>query len=151
MRTKTASTFITIISVLFLVVLLSLIRAFESKLFYDPFLNYFKEGFKMLPFPDFDPVKLGFNLFLRYLINTVLSLGIIFAIFRKRSLLKFTAFLYVIFFVILIVLFYLILFYKGSESAWLLFYVRRFLIQPIFVLLFIPAFYYQFLRNQNNK
>ncbi|KVV14329.1 exosortase F system-associated protein [Flavobacterium sp. TAB 87] len=131
-----------------LVVGLAIIRAFEDLLFYDPFLNYFKEDFKNSDFPAFDGLHLGFNITLRYVLNAIFSLGIIYAIFRDESILKFSTFLYIIFFIILIGFFYAIIYLKGSESAWLLFYVRRFLIQPLFVLLFVPAFYYQLLKDK---
>lgn len=133
----------TVIIVVILVVFLALIRTFEKELFYDPFLNYFKQDFNNNLFPALDGIRLGTHILFRYFLNTVISLGIIYAIFRDTSLLKFSAFLYILFFLILIGLFYWVLYYKGSESAWLLFYVRRFLIQPVFILLFIPAFYYQ--------
>ena len=132
------------VAIIFIVMLFAAIRAFESALFYDPFLAYFKAEFKNVPFPELDLVKLGSNLFYRYFLNSMLSLALIYVIFRKADLIKFTSILYAFFFAILIVAFYFVLLCKGSESTWLLFYVRRFLIQPIFVLLFIPAFYYQF-------
>ena len=43
---------------LFLILLLILIRAFEETLFYDPFLNYFKDEYSQLPFPKINIFKL---------------------------------------------------------------------------------------------
>jgi exosortase F-associated protein len=51
--------------------------------------------------------------------------------------------LYVFFFLILISSFFVIMYYYGEHNKFILFYIRRFLIQPIFVLLFVPAFFYQ--------
>ena len=45
---------------LFLILLLILIRAFEETLFYDPFLNYFKEEYAHLAFPKINIFKLFF-------------------------------------------------------------------------------------------
>jgi exosortase F-associated protein len=45
---------------------------------------------------------------------------------------------------VLMISFIFILTFFGEENKMTLFYIRRFLIQPIFILLFIPAFYYQF-------
>lgn len=120
----------------------ALIRALENQLFYDPFLEYFEKDFKNLPFPSIDLFKLSISLLLRYILNTGLSLALIYILFSDKEMLKFTAVLYVFFGVILLALFYSILHFF-PEGAWLLFYVRRFLIQPIFILIFIPAFYYQ--------
>ena len=131
-----------ILTTIFIVICFGLIRAFESQLFYDPFLEYFELDFKNLPFPQVDLFKLFCGLFLRFFLNSILSLVLIYALFKDKEILKFSTFLYVFFMVILFVLFLVILNYF-PDGNWLLFYVRRFIIQPIFVLLFIPAFYYQ--------
>nr|WP_317171720.1 exosortase F system-associated protein [Flavobacterium kayseriense] len=128
---------------LLLVVFLMLIRAYESVLFYDPFLSYFKSDYKEIPFPEYDWLRLFLGLFYRYSLNSVLSLGLLFLIFQKNQLIKFAAVLYLLLFVLFAFLFFLLINYYEGQSSWLLFYVRRFLIQPIFGLLFIPAFYYQ--------
>jgi exosortase F-associated protein len=128
---------------LFLVGLLALIRAFEDQLFYDPFLDYFKNDFANLPLPNFNPFQLFFGLLFRYTLNTVVSLGIIYVIFKEVQMVKFALVLYYFFFMILIISFFYIIFYIKESNNFVLFYVRRFLIQPIFVLLFVPAFYYQ--------
>ncbi|MFA7445413.1 MAG: exosortase F system-associated protein [Flavobacteriaceae bacterium] len=119
----------------------ALIRLFESRWFYDPFLSYFKGAYQSQPFPEFESFKLFFNLFLRYFLNTVLSLGIIFVLFRNKEFLKVASFLYSVFFVLLLAAFFYIVNY--SDNSFVLFYVRRFLIQPLFLLLFVPAFYFQ--------
>lgn len=118
------------------------IRAFEDQLFYDPFLDYFKEEFKNLPFPEVDSFKLFIGLFLRYILNSILSLMLIYTLFQDVEILKFSTYMYGFFLVLLFVMFFVIIEYFPNAN-WLLFYVRRFIIQPIFVLLFIPAFYYQ--------
>jgi exosortase F-associated protein len=128
---------------LFLVGLLVLIRAFEDQLFYDPFLDYFKNDFANLPLPNFNPFQLFFGLLFRYTLNTVVSLGIIYVLFKEIQMVKFALVLYYFFFMILIISFFYIIFYIKESNNFVLFYVRRFLIQPIFVLLFVPAFYYQ--------
>lgn len=136
-----------IIAALLVIFCFAVIRAFENQLFYDPFLEYFEKDFKKMPFPEIDTFKLFGGLLLRYLLNTGLSLVLIYILFSDKDILKFSTALYSFFGIILFVLFYIILqFY--AEGNWLLFYVRRFLIQPIFILIFIPAFYYQL---QNSK
>lgn len=125
-----------------LVFLLALIRTFED-FFYDPFLNYFKSDFSKLPFPEYDLIKLFLSLLLRFALNTIVSLAIIQVLFKDFSLTKFASVLYLIFFILLIIAFFCILNFSSEANNLLLFYVRRFLIQPLFVLLFVPAFYYQ--------
>ena len=142
MLSKIAEHKIKILITIFIVMCFGLIRTFESQLFYDPFLEYFESDFKSLPFPQADVVKLFLGLLFRYFLNTILSLILIYALFYDREILKFSSFLYMFFFVLLFGMFFLILNYF-PDGSWLLFYVRRFIIQPIFILLFIPAFYYQ--------
>ncbi|MDX6181335.1 exosortase F system-associated protein [Flavobacterium sp. Fl-77] len=120
----------------------TVVRAFEKQLFYDPFLKYFEGDFKNLPVPDYNGFKLFLGILFRYLLNAFLSVALIEVLFRDKDITRFSIFLYLFFLVLLSVLFYLVLLFF-PEKNWLLFYVRRFLIQPIFVLLFIPAFYYQ--------
>ena len=120
----------------------ALIRNFETKLFYDPFLKYFTDDFINLPFPKYDALKLFFGLLFRYFLNSVLSLLLIYGLFQDREIIKFSLFVYVFFLVVLLTMFFIILKFF-PDASWLLFYVRRFIIQPILVLLFIPGFYYQ--------
>lgn len=134
-----------------LVILLALIRTFESK-FYDPFLDYFKGDYMKLSFPEYDSFKLFLSLFFRYTLNSLISLAIIQVLFKDFMLTKFASVLYLLLFVILIVAFFAIINFSDESNNFLLFYVRRFLIQPLFVLLFVPAFYYQNqISKKNNK
>ena len=137
----------TIIKLIFLLGLFVLIRAFENQLFYDPFLEYFKRE-KASIYPNYEPVKLYFNLFLRYFLNTIISISILYVIFKDLNLFKFSIILYILFFIILIIGFYICLNYLENDQKTILFYIRRFIIQPIFILLFIPGFYFQ---NQSEK
>lgn len=134
------------ILVFFLVVVLVLVRAFQNKLFYDPFINYFKSDYLHLSFPEYKTTKLILFTFLRYFINTIISVAIIYLIYQKKYL-NFTLKFYGALFVILLLLFFMAL--QFSSNYLFLFYVRRFLIQPIFVLLLIPAFYYQEMQQHN--
>jgi len=130
-----------------LVLLLVLIRAYEDVLFYDPFLNYFKADYYNLPLPEIENVCLFFGLLFRYFLNTVLSLAIIYVLFKDIEAVKFASILYLAFFIILVIAFFFVFSFFGETNKMALFYIRRFLIQPIFLLLFLPAFYYQ---KQNN-
>jgi len=127
----------------FLVLLLILIRAFENTLFYDPFLNYFKSEYSNLPFPEINIVKFFFSIGFRFYLNSVISLFLLYVIFSDTKIVKFSILLYMILGSILMISFFFTLKFFGEESKMTLFYIRRFLIQPIFILLFIPAFYYQ--------
>ncbi|RTY90928.1 exosortase F system-associated protein [Flavobacterium sp. GT3R68] len=125
------------------VLFLILVRAFENTLFYDPYLAYFKMDYTNLLLPETSGLKLFFGLLFRYALNTIISLAIIYVSFKDLDLTKFAALLYLFFFVILIAAFFIVESYYGESNKMMLFYIRRFLIQPLFLLLFLPAFYYQ--------
>ena len=126
-----------------LIIALILVRAFESKLFYDPFLEFFHGESQNKPLPEYDSLKLFLGLFFRYLINSVITVSIIYLLFKEASIVKLSSFLLLVFFVVLIVALFLILNFSTQPDYLFLFYIRRFLIQPLFLILFVPAFYYQ--------
>jgi len=125
------------------IILLALVRAYEDSLFYDPLLNYFKSDYYNFPLPEINNLQLLIGLFFRYFLNTLFSLAIIYVLFKDIQAVKFASIMYLIFFVILVIVFFFTLSFFGEENKMVLFYIRRFLIQPIFLLLFLPAFYYQ--------
>jgi len=131
-----------ILGIVLLVVMLILVRVFETELFYDPFINYFKNDYLHKVLPEFKIIKLFGNIIFRYILNAIISLGVIYLVFQNKKYVKFSIQFYGIAFIILIVLFYIILQTKTINYL-PIFYIRRFLIHPIFVLLLIPAFYYQ--------
>ena len=128
---------------LFLILLLVLIRVYEETLFYDPLLNYFSTENAHLALPKINIFKLFFSLGMRFYLNSVISLFLIYVIFKDTQIVKFSAFLYMVLGSVLMISFIFTLNFFGEESKMTLFYIRRFLIQPIFILLFIPGFYYQ--------
>jgi exosortase F-associated protein len=132
----------------FLFLLLSLIglvcvRFFEDILFYDPFLNFFKSHSQNQSVPELNDVKLFFGFLFRYSLNTFFSLSIIYLLFKQLQLVKFSAILFLVLFLLFVILFYVVLRCTNEPDYLILFYLRRFLIQPLFLILFIPAFYYQ--------
>ena len=132
-----------IVYISFLILVLILVRVLENKLFYDPFLSFFKDDFQNKTLPEFDTVKLFFGLFFRYLINSVVTVAIIHLLFKEISIVKLTSFLLLGFFIILIAILLAVLNFSEQPDYLFVFYIRRFLIQPLFLILFVPAFYYQ--------
>jgi len=127
----------------FLFGILVLIRAFQHQLFYDPFLNFFEHDYLSANIPDYDAVQLMFHIFYRYVLNSVVSLGIIYVAFENRNVVKLSAILYTVAFIVLSIAYCYLVKYEVKDDYVLTFYVRRFLIQPLFVLILLPAFYYQ--------
>jgi exosortase F-associated protein len=57
--------YIKIIQALILFSLFILVRAFESQLFYDPLLEYFKNDYLYKPIYDMDVMRLTLNMLFR--------------------------------------------------------------------------------------
>ncbi|MCX7551814.1 exosortase F system-associated membrane protein [Xanthomarina sp. F2636L] len=130
------------ISFFVLVCLLVSIRVFEEQLFYDPYLAFFKNDYLYIDSPRQEVLKLAASTTLRYVLNTIISLGILFVLFKDRSILKFSTLIYSIAYVVFMSLFLYFVINPRQEDYYLFFNVRRFLIQPLIALLLIPAFYY---------
>ena len=122
--------------------LLFLVRAFETQLFYDPLIVYFQNDYLYKPIPEINSWKLIVDMLFRYTLNSMITIGIIYMIFRKKQYVKFAGFLLMMSFMIMIVIFSLLL-RTGFESGYLFpFYIRRFIVHPVFLLILLPAFYY---------
>ena len=129
-------------------ILLLLIRAFEDSLFYDPLLEFFKMDYKTMPLPEMDTFALWMGIALRYFLNTLISLSILWLVFLDRGIIKLSTLLYIVLFVLFFTVFSFIIYTsEGTDNLLVLFYVRRFLIQPLFLLILLPAFYFQKLKS----
>ncbi|MDG1728496.1 MAG: exosortase F system-associated protein [Algibacter sp.] len=130
-----------------LVLILILIRFYEGILFYDPYLEFFQNDYLYIDSPRREVAKLvGFTT-LRYLLNTIISLAILFVVFRDKSIIKFSVFIYAIAFIVLMLFYMYFVVNPKQEDYYLFFNIRRFLIQPIILILLLPAFYYHKLKN----
>ena len=119
------------------------IRMLESDIFYDPFLDHFHQANKQLSFPEFSWDKLILNHLFRFLLNLFFSALIIQAFFNNKRWTLQGVVLMILVFVITFAA-YLYCLYTELEIGYLFsFYMRRFVIQPIILLLIIPLFYYR--------
>ena len=134
--------YIKYVTLFILICLLVLIRVFEDQLFYDPYLLFFKNDYLYMDSPRREVFKLTVFTTLRYVLNTIISLGILLVLFRDKDILKFSTLIYVIAYVIFMSLFLYFVMNPKQEVYYLFFNVRRFLIQPLIALVLIPAFYY---------
>lgn len=132
--------------VAFLFILLALIRWFENELFYDPYLLFFHNDYLYMDSPRQEVFKLVINTSFRYLLNTILSLIILYVFFKEKSLIKFSSVIYLVSYILLIVCYLYFVLDPKQENYYIFFNLRRFLIQPIILLLLFPAFYYNKLR-----
>lgn len=136
-----------------LIFCLILVRKFETELFYDPFLAYFKGDFYNAEFPDYDLMKIIFNISFRYLLNSIISLAVIWFLFWNLKYVKFSAIVLLVFWIILLPIYIYFIENQFNLGENIGFYIRRFLIQPLMLLILIPAFFYhkQKLKELNQK
>jgi len=115
---------------------------FEDQLFYDPYLLFFKNDYLYIDNPRQEVFKLTAFTTLRYVLNTIISLSIIYVIYKDKAMLKFSSAIYTIAYIILLILFLYFVLNPKQENYYIFFNIRRFLIQPILLLLLLPALYY---------
>ena len=126
--------------------LLILIRFFENELFYDPYLSFFHNDYLYIDSPRREVLKVMAFTTLRFILNTIISLSILYVFFKDKSIIKFSIVIYVIAYLILILLYLYFVVNPKQEDYYLFFNIRRFLIQPIILILLLPAFYYHKLK-----
>ena len=118
------------------------IRAFEDILFYDPYLTFFENDYLYIDSPRREVAKLVLYTSLRFILNTIISLLILHVIFKDKSIIKFSMLIYTLAYILLMIPFLYFVINPRQEDYYLFFNVRRFLIQPIGLILLLPAFYY---------
>ncbi len=138
------------ILLVFLFGLFFVVRAFQESLFYDPLIAYYQNDYLYTAPPAVDSLKLLVHMGFRYLINTLVSLSILWVLFKNTTILRFSVFFYLFAFFVLIAVFWGLLVTQFSVGYLLPFYVRRFLIHPLFLFIVLPLFYLQ-LRSQTSK
>jgi len=129
------------------VVGLATIRYFEDFLFYDPYLQFFKNDYLYIDSPRRETFKLTVFTTLRYVMNTGISLWIIYIVFKDRGMVKFSLYIYGIAYLFLLAPFLYFVINPRQEDYYLFFNIRRFLIQPLIIIILLPAFYYHRLRS----
>lgn len=132
--------------VVLLMFFLIAVRAFLEPLFYDPLIDFYKSNYFLKPIPELNFVNYFFNIFLRYSLNSIVSIIIIYLIYNNFKTIRFVIKFYFISFIVLCILLYVFLQLEDLNTKLIIFYIRRFLIQPLFLFILLPAFYYQKLK-----
>lgn len=131
-----------ILVIFFLLFLLVLVR-YNEHFFYDPLRPFFENDYLYKPLPEIAILKFNVHLLIRYSINTIISIGIIWYFFKKMDFVVFSAKFYLLLLPILFISLNIFLIMDDKSFYLLLFYIRRFMIQPLFLFLLLPAFHYQ--------
>ncbi|MDY3318897.1 exosortase F system-associated protein [Riemerella anatipestifer] len=125
------------------------VRFLEETLFYDPFLTYFKttDGSKVFPVFQWEKLVLG-HLF-RLILNLFFSLIIVYFLFKDKKKTMLACVLMSLVFLITFPIYLYLVYTEFNSGLLLAFYVRRFVIQPMILLLIIPMFYYMDIKNKD--
>lgn len=143
-------TVLKILIILVLVGVLALIRLFEYSFFYDPFMYFFEQAFQSGKDLELT-TGMFLNLFIRFLLNTIISLLILWVAFRSWEIIKFASLIFTGCFLVLFPLFIYLMQHVNPGDYLAAFYVRRFLAHPLLILILLPAFYYYNLSTDAKK
>lgn len=119
------------------------VRILEDQIFYDPFLNFFHEGNKNISFPEFEWGKLIISHIFRFVLNLFFSCVIIHFLFKNKEWTAQGAVLISIIFIITFPIYLYCISDRFDIGYLFSFYMRRFVIQPLILLLIVPLFYYR--------
>lgn len=121
---------------------LVLVYVFQNQIFYDPFINYLVNPQNPV-IPNYVGWKYVASKALRFLLNDGFALMVIWGLFKKESYIRFAVIVFFIGFLILlpIYLFLAINYYIETQSF--LNHLHRLVLNPVLMMLLIPAFYYQ--------
>ena len=119
------------------------VRFLEDKIFYDPFLEFFKADYKVAQVPDFIWGKLMLSHFFRFALNLIFSAIVVHFMFLNKKWTIQAVFLMAVAFLFFFPIYIWCLYSKMEIGSRFTFSVRRFVIQPIILLLIIPIFYYR--------
>lgn len=119
---------------------LILVYVFQKEWFYS---GFYETGAASDKVADFDPWKFFLSKYTRFLINDTMALGILWALFQEK---KYMNFAFAVFLVEALVMmpFYIIgVIWYWDALRWFLSHLHRLVVNPFFMMLLIPAFYYQ--------
>jgi exosortase F-associated protein len=133
--------------VVLLVAGLVAVRGFEDLFFPDPLKVYFHSDFQLRPVPPVSMLEQIVVTSLRFLANMILSLWIVWYLYKKKAYVNASLWVYLFAYLLLMVAFCLLLTADSDLGKMGLFYVRRFLIHPLLLFVLVAGFY--FLQHKN--
>ncbi len=118
------------------------VRVFEDRLFYDPFLDFFHAENKSI-LPKFEWIPLIFGHLFRFILNLFFSLVVVHFLFKNKKWTVQAAALIVIVFALTFPVYLYCVTTNFNIGLLFSFFIRRFVIQPLALLLIVPLFYYR--------
>lgn len=125
------------------VLLLIVVRLFEKQFFDDGLIVFFQHDYLTQNLPALSIGRTLLTDSIRFWLNALLSIVILYVYFKQQGLLKFLIIFYATGFAVSIILMYFALQNYHAGHYVFLFYTRRFLIQPLLLFILLPALLYQ--------
>ena len=126
---------------------LALVYVGQKKLFYDPFLDFIYNPVAY-NYPDLETNKYVFSKLFRFLLNDSLAILIIYGFFGPGKYVKFAAYILLFGLVVLLPIYLVLVIFFYQETYSFLNHLHRLVLNPVLMMLLIPAFYSQ---RANNK
>ena len=123
--------------------ILVIIRFYEKRFFNDDLISFFQHDYLSNDLPEISVLKTILTDSFRYWLNAVFSIAILYIYFKQTGLLKFLLLVYTFAFTVGLILLYLALHNYQAGHYLFLFYIRRFMIQPLLLFLLFPALWHQ--------
>lgn len=119
---------------------LVLVYLFQREWFYSGFYDTGAAADKV---PDFNAGKFFVSKYIRFLINDTMALGILYALFFEKKYMNFAFAVFLIEALIMMPTYIFGVIWFWDELKWFLSHLHRLVVNPFFMMLLIPAFYYQ--------
>lgn len=96
-----------------------------------------------ISYQDLEALPFAVNKIMRYLVNDLLSIAVIYAIFGQRSYVRFAMYVLLFGLVVLVPLYIYLYLQQPAGFSSMLSHLHRLVMNPVLMLLLIPAFLYQ--------
>jgi exosortase F-associated protein len=121
---------------------LIVVYVFQRQLFFDPFQDFIYNP-QEPRYPEFNAVPYIITKVIRYILNDGFALLIIWGLFKNKNYMRFAMIIFSIgLFILLPIYIYLVLNHFHSTYTFLN-HLHRIVLNPVLMMLLIPAFYYQ--------
>jgi exosortase F-associated protein len=121
---------------------LIIVYVFQRQLFFDPFQDFIYNP-QEPQYPEFESGPYIISKIIRYILNDGFALLIIWGLFKNKTYMRFAMIIFSIgLFILLPIYLYLVLNHYHSTYTFLN-HLHRLVLNPVLMMLLIPAFYYQ--------
>lgn len=93
--------------------------------------------------PDFEATKFFFSKYFRFLLNDSLALGILWALFQEKKYMSFAFVVFLLEAFVMMPVYTLSAIWFWDETKFFISHLHRLVVNPFFMMLLIPAFFYQ--------